>query len=296
MSLVSIIVPTYKRDKDLYRALSSLALQNHTDIEIILVDDNGNEERNSKVFAIAESIRQEYPSIVLHLIVNSSNQGSAKARNIGIKACNGDYVTFLDDDDVYMPNKVKLQVEFMESGGFDYSVTDLVLYNENDKEIDRRTRDYIKDTSPESLFVYHLKYHITGTDTMMFTKQYLTKIGGFAPIDVGDEFYLMQRAIEGGGKFGYLLGCEVRAYVHAGEGGLSSGDGKVQGENALYEYKKTYFDKLDSKTKRYIRMRHYAVIAYAEIRRKCYFAFVRNVFISFACAPVACVKMVLLER
>jgi hypothetical protein len=38
----------------------------------------------------------------------------------------------------------------------------------------------------------------------------------------------MQRAISGGGKFGYLPGCGVKAYVHTGEGGLSSGDGKIQ--------------------------------------------------------------------
>ena len=69
----------------------------------------------------------------------------------------------------------------------------------------------------------------------MFKKEYLTKIGGFPPINVGDEFYLMHRAINGGGAFGYLPGCQVKAYVQTGEGGLSSGDGKIKGENALYE-------------------------------------------------------------
>ncbi len=296
MNLVSIIIPTYKRDKDLDRALRSLAMQSYSNTEIILVDDNGDQEWNEKVLAIAENVKQEFPSINLHLIVNSPNQGSAKSRNIGIEASKGKYVTFLDDDDMYMPNKVKSQVEFMENGDFDYSITDLFLYNENDKEIDRRVRGYIKATSPEALLTYHLKYHITGTDTMMFTKQYLTQIGGFAPIDVGDEFYLMQRAIEGGGKFGYLPGCDVKAYVHTGDGGLSSGDGKIQGETALYEYKKNYFYKMDTKTIRYIRMRHYAVIAFAEIRRRRYLSFAKNAFVSFVCAPIACIKMVVYER
>ncbi len=296
VNLVSIIVPTYKRDNDLYRALKSLALQSYPNIEIILVDDNGDEKWNSKVLAIAENIRQEFPSIVLHLIVNSPNQGSAKTRNIGIEACNGEYVTFLDDDDVYLTDKVRKQVVFMENGGYDYSITDLILYNEDDKEISKRIRSYIKDTSVDSLRMYHLKHHMTGTDTMMFRRNYLEQIDGFAPIDVGDEFYLMTRAIEGGGKFGYLPGCEIKAYVHTGEGGLSSGDGKIQGENTLYEYKKTYFDKLDSKTKRYIRMRHYAVIAFAEIRRKHYFSFIGNLFISFVCSPNAFIKMLCLRR
>lgn len=173
----------------------------------------------------------------------------------------------------------------METNQCDYSITDLILYNEDDKKINRRIRSYIKETTVESLRLYHLKYHMTGTDTIMFKKEYLIQIGGFAPIDVGDEFYLMQRAIEEGGKFGYLPGCEIKAYVHTGDGGLSSGDGKIKGENALYEYKKTFFDQLEAGDIRYIKMRHYAVIAYAELRRKNYVKFISNALKSFFASP-----------
>ena len=286
MKSVSVVVATYKRENELEAALVSLANQNYPNIEIILVDDNGDAEWNVKVSDIVNVFRANYPHISLNHITNNPNQGSAKTRNIGIGASKGEYITFLDDDDVYLPDKVKNQVEFMEREECDYSITDLYLYNENDKEIDRRIRSYIKDTSVESLREYHLKFHMTGTDTMMFKKEYLEKIGGFAHIDVGDEFYLMQRAIEGGGKFGYLPVCDIKAYVHTGEGGLSSGDGKINGENALYEYKKTFFDKLKSKDVRYIKMRHYAVIAYAELRRKKYGNFMLNVIKSFFASPL----------
>lgn len=285
MKAVSIIVATYKRDGALKNALESLAHQSYADTEIILVDDNGNMEWNAIVSTIVDEFKKEYPNVYLKYIVNFPNQGSARTRNVGIEAAKGEYITFLDDDDVYMPDKVKLQVEFMENGGYDYSITDLVLYSESDKEIDRRVRSYITDTSVDALRRYHLKYHMTGTDTMMFRKEYLNKIGGFAPIDVGDEFYLMQRAIEGGGKFGYLPGCEIKAYVHTGDGGLSSGDGKIKGENALYEYKKTFFNQLEASDIRYIKMRHYAVIAYAELRRKNYGKFISNAMKSFFASP-----------
>lgn len=296
MNSVSVIVATYRRDGDLRNALESLAHQSYTDMEIVLVDDNGNKEWNDVVSAIAGEFRNKYPKVSLNYIINNPNQGSAKTRNIGIDAAEGEYITFLDDDDVYLADKVKQQVEFMKKGEYDYSITDLVLYNERNKEIDRRIRSYITDTSVDSLRSYHLKYHMTGTDTMMFRKEYLNKIGGFAPIDVGDEFYLMQRAIEGGGKFGYLSGCEIKAYIHTGEGGLSSGEGKIKGENALYEYKKGFFDKVDAETRRYIQMRHYAVLAFAELRRKKFGLFAVNAFKSFFSAPVACVKLLLIER
>ena len=286
MKKVSVVVATYRREQDLQRALVSLAEQNYADMEIVLVDDNGDAAWNARVSVVVEEFKANFPNVALQYIVNQPNQGSAKSRNIGIAAATGEYVTFLDDDDVYLPDKVKNQAVFMENGGCDYSITDLVLYNEMDKEIDRRIRSYIKETSPAQLQMYHLKYHMTGTDTMMFRKDYLAKIGGFAPIDVGDEFYLIQRAIEGGGKFGYLPGCDIKAYVHTGEGGLSSGDGKIQGENALYAYKKTFFGQLQKKDVRYIKMRHYAVIAYAELRRKKYGSFVWNALRAFLASPI----------
>lgn len=285
MKLVSVVVATYKREAELKNALESLAKQTYPNMEIVLVDDNGNDEWNSKVSETVEVFRNRYPKIKLECIVNNSNQGSSKTRNIGIHSANGDYITFLDDDDIYLPDKIRKQVEFMETNQCDYSITDLILYNEDDKKINRRIRSYIKETTVESLRLYHLKYHMTGTDTIMFKKEYLIQIGGFAPIDVGDEFYLMQRAIEGGGKFGYLPGCDIKAYVHTGDGGLSSGDGKIKGENALYEYKKTFFDQLEAGDIRYIKMRHYAVIAYAELRRKNYVKFISNALKSFLASP-----------
>ncbi len=291
MKSVSVVVATYRRDLDLKNALESLAAQTYPDMEIVIVDDNGHEEWNQKVADIVKSFCQSHPELAVRYIVNSPNQGSAKTRNIGIDAADGEYITFLDDDDVYLPDKLKKQVEFMQSGGYDYSITDLYLYNEDDREIDRRVRSYIKDTSLPSLRMYHLKYHMTGTDTMMFTKEYLKRIGGFAPIDVGDEFYLMHRAIEGGGNFGYLPGCEIKAYVHTGEGGLSSGEGKIKGENALYEYKKTFFNQLRPEDVRYIKMRHYAVIAYAQLRRKNYGGFVANSMKAFFVSPLGFFKI-----
>ncbi len=293
MSKVSVIVATYRREAELARALESLAEQSYGDIEIVLVDDNGNPEWNGRVAEIADKFCTDHPELCFNYIVNSPNQGSAKTRNIGIEAASGKYITFLDDDDLYLPDKIKNQVEFMDSGEYDYSITDLMLFNEDDKLIDRRVRSYIKDTSTEALRVYHLMHHITGTDTMMFTKAYLDEIGGFAPIDVGDEFYLIQRAIEGGGKFGYIAVSDIKAYVHTGEEGLSTGETKIKGENALYEYKKTFFDKIDNRTRRYINMRHYAVIAFAEIRRKRIMPFVLNGFKSFMSSPIDCVRLVL---
>lgn len=296
MPEVSVIVATYRREPELKRALESLKAQQYKDFETIIVDDNADHEFNSKVSAIVGAFKSENPQMAITLITNPENKGSAETRNIGIHASEGKYITFLDDDDVYLPGKIEKQVEFMKKGDYDYSITDLDLYNENDKLIRRRVRGYIKDTSNESLVKYHLMYHLTGTDAMMFKKDYLLKIEGFAPINVGDEFYLMQRAINEKGKFGYLPGCDIKAYVHTGECGLSSGEGKIIGENNLFEYKKSFFSQMDKKTVRYIKMRHDAVLAFAEIRLKKYGSFIKHAVKAFLYSPYSCIKMFLFER
>lgn len=286
---VSVIVATYMRDASLKIALKSLIDQTYKDTEIIVVDDNGEElEWNKKVNNIIREMS------VLHRIMyikNEINKGSAETRNIGIKAAAGEYITFLDDDDIYLPNKIKNQVEHMIEKKSDYCITDLDLYNEKERLIERRTRKYIKKNNEEDLIRYHLMHHITGTDTLMFKRDYLLSIEGFPAINVGDEFYLMQRAIEAGGTFSYLPVCDVKAYVHTETDGLSSGESKIQGENELYDYKIKYFEKLNFDDRKYIEMRHYAVLAFAEMRRKNYSNFMKYALNSFFSSPIDCCRL-----
>lgn len=288
---VSIVIPTYRREEELRRALESLAAQTLTDIEAVVVDDNDCPEWNGKVEAVIDAFRAEYPDFALTYIQNHPGLGSAEARNAGIDAAEGEYITFLDDDDEYMPEKVERQYDFTLKGGYDYTVTDLELYYEDGELCERRRRDYLADPGERTLLCCHLMYHITGTDTIMFRAEYLRGIGCFAPIDMGDEFYLMLRAITGEGKFGYLPECHVKAYVHRGEGGLSSGPAKIDGENSLFEYKKQYFNSLSKRYVRFIKMRHHAVLSFALLRSGHLFGFVGQAILAFACAPVQSVRM-----
>lgn len=146
----------------------------------------------------------------------------------------------MDDDDIYKPDKVKLQLEYMLLHNLDVCFTDLILKNENDQIVDIRTRENISSFDKVSLIKYHLMFHITGTDTLMYRQEILKGIGGFDPIDVGDEFYLMMKTIQSGAKIGYLPGSEVIAYVHNNQGGLSTGETKIIGENALFSFKKIF--------------------------------------------------------
>ncbi|TCI49904.1 glycosyltransferase family 2 protein [Exiguobacterium sp. SH5S13] len=279
---VSIIVATYRRKESLEKALQSLINQTYGNFEIILIDDNADNKWNTEVEKIVKNFKNKKEIIY---IKNENNKGSAETRNIGIRSSTGEYVTFLDDDDVYFPEKVYRQVEHMLNEGSDFSLTDLWLYDEEDRLIEKRNRRYVTDFSSESLIRYHLLHHMTGTDVMMFKKKYLLDIGLFSPVDVGDEFHLISKAIIKNGVFSYLPTCDVKAYIHTKTDGLSSGEGKINGEKKLYDYKKTHFDKLTTKEQKYVKMRHYAVLAYAEFRRKRYLAMTNYALCSFFSLP-----------
>lgn len=287
---VSVVMATFRRDEALRNALNSLVDQTYDNFEVVLIDDNDNVEWSAKVLKIVESVKDK---ISINYIVNELNLGSAEARNKGIFAAEGQYITFLDDDDIYLPEKIEMQLRDMIESDSDYGITDLLLYDENDKLIDRRIRSYIKKVDANNLMKYHLMYHMTGTDTFMFKSEYLKKIGGFPSVDVGDEFYLMKESILAKGKFTYSPHCYIKAYVHTGEfGGLSSGQKKIDGENALFLEKKKYFNMLDQRTIQYINARHYAVLAFAELRRKSYLSCMKNIGKAVLISPKECIEII----
>ena len=107
MPEVSVIVATYRRENELKRALESLKEQQFKSFETIIVDDNADLEYNSKVSGIVDAFKVENPQMSITLITNPKNMGSAETRNIGINASRGEYITFLDDDDIYLPQKIQ---------------------------------------------------------------------------------------------------------------------------------------------------------------------------------------------
>jgi glycosyltransferase involved in cell wall biosynthesis len=103
--LVSIIVPSYKRDRELVeRAVRSLLSQTYENIEIILVDDNAREDLQDFRKQLKDMVTDINNSRIVY-VQNKENLGGAGARNEGINVCTGNYVTFLDDDDEYFSEK-----------------------------------------------------------------------------------------------------------------------------------------------------------------------------------------------
>lgn len=109
--LVSIIMPTYKRSDMLSRAIKSVLTQTYSNIEIIVVDDNNPDTEWRKK---TQGIMSEYNNnSKIKYILHPYNKNGSAARNTGIQQATGDIVTFLDDDDIYCPDKIRKQVDYL---------------------------------------------------------------------------------------------------------------------------------------------------------------------------------------
>ena len=111
--LVSVIIPTYSRPLYLDRAIKSVLSQTYKNIEIIVVDDNN---PNSQYRKDTEKIMEGYKKNkrIVYLKHEKNKNGSA-ARNTGWRHSNGDYITFVDDDDELESDKILEQVRCLES-------------------------------------------------------------------------------------------------------------------------------------------------------------------------------------
>lgn len=100
--LVSVIIPTYNRAKQVCAAVDSVLAQTFTDFELIVVDDGSTDDTQAALKAYGNRIQ----------IITQVNRGVSAARNTGIQQAQGGLIAFLDSDDVWLPHKLTAQVRF----------------------------------------------------------------------------------------------------------------------------------------------------------------------------------------
>lgn len=97
---VSVIIPVYNSEKYLAEAIDSVLAQTYQDFELIIVDDGSTDH--------SREIAKSYPKVKY---IYQENRGVAAARNYGIKQAKGEFLAFLDADDLWLPEKLALQME-----------------------------------------------------------------------------------------------------------------------------------------------------------------------------------------
>lgn len=123
--LISIITPIYNSEKFIEFTLNSVQSQTYKNWEMIIVDDVSQDNGPRIVEKYAKEDKR------IKLIKLEKNGGGAVARNRAIKEAKGKYITFLDSDDLWHPQKLEKQVKFMEENNYDFTYT---YYEKIDEE------------------------------------------------------------------------------------------------------------------------------------------------------------------
>lgn len=111
-ALASVVIPVYNSAEFVEEAVESALNQTYSNLEVLIVDDGSTDQSLERLNKYVRDKRVK--------LFKSENYGAASARNLGILMANGEYLAFLDSDDVWLANKLEKQINVMEEENFDY--------------------------------------------------------------------------------------------------------------------------------------------------------------------------------
>ena len=201
-SYVSVIIPSFNRFKYLKNAIKSVQNQNYENLEIIVINDGSTEseyydhkfDSNVKILHLEENQKQ----------INGFGPGAI--RNFGSQIANGEYLAFLDDDDIWLNEKLNIQISHMKNKGFKLSSTEgyygqgiyypfskYPLYNSEKyykdlKYIYRKTK-YLKNNFPDVWDYNFIKVHNCFiTSSVIVEKKTFDTLGGFRGLPLWADY------------------------------------------------------------------------------------------------------------
>ncbi|MFQ5903111.1 MAG: glycosyltransferase family 2 protein [Candidatus Binatia bacterium] len=198
--LVSVIIPAFNCASFINDTLESVYQQTYTNWEIILIDDGSTDETRSVLEAHMKRIRYLY----------QENKGTAAARNTGLSEARGELIAFLDNDDLWLPEKLEMQVRAMHTwSDCGLVFTNGVMFDESgiliDSLISRRLKQWIEgqaradSTMVKGWIFRQLLFGnlISSASGVLAKKSCLEKVGGFDDtIPIADDYDLWLRVAQ----------------------------------------------------------------------------------------------------
>ncbi|MBI2048888.1 MAG: glycosyltransferase [Candidatus Liptonbacteria bacterium] len=234
--LISIIIPAHNAEKYIKEAVDSALVQTYENVEVIVVDDGSTDGTKNVLEPYVRDGKIKY--------VYQKNTGLAGARNAGIRTARGEYIAFLDADDLFLPEKVAEQVKVLEENP-DYGV----CYSDLTHFTDGQQRKF-----------FHHRYHYPSGNLfeLLLHKQFINPLTVFARRSVFEKYGMFDETLRrsedwdlwlrwshAGVKFFYL--DKPLAYYRIASGGnLSS----VESEPAMKEKNFFIFSRVGEKMSR----------------------------------------------
>ncbi|KAB1066526.1 glycosyltransferase family 2 protein [Tamlana haliotis] len=232
-SLVSIITPLYNSEAFILETINSVIQQSYRPWELLLIDDGSTDD----TLKIIQPYLDKYSNI--KLLKNKINSGAAVSRNKGIYAATGDYIAFLDADDLWKPNKLEVQIRFMETNNCDVCFSSYEHIDEAGHALNKFSKA-LKELSYTKL----LKSNYIGNLTGIYNAKRLGKV--ISPnLRKRQDWLLWLAAIKKSSK--PALGItESLAYYRVRKNSISANKWELIKHNYLVYHKGLGFSKMTS--------------------------------------------------
>ncbi len=230
--LVSVIITTYNRNYEIVkRAIESVREQTYKKIEIIVTNDTPKE---NKLFQEVSTNINEYGDQITY-IAEGINRGACYARNLGFEVSKGDYVAFLDDDDLWSKEKIEKQVDILNKTKFPMVTVgfESITLNNQEQEIKKELR--VGKKSILNLNDILKKNIIGGASAPLIRREAFIKSGKFdINMPAAQDYDLWIRIAELGDVY-YISEPLQKYYIYSGERISNSSSKKIKGYSKLLE-------------------------------------------------------------
>ncbi len=169
----SVVLCTFNRAYILERAIKSLINQNFKDFELIIIDDGSSDDTFQVVNKFKNELNLKY--------IYQNNSGISISRNIGIVNAIGEYVTFLDSDDEYLPNHLESRYDILQENKFDFLHGGFQIIG----------NEFVPDMNDISKLISIYDCVVGGT--FFIKRNQALQFGGFERFEYGDDNYFFQK-------------------------------------------------------------------------------------------------------
>lgn len=273
MATVSVVIPFYNRIEWTKEAIQSVLLQTFQDFEIVVVDD-GSKGEYKKVI-------EELDNRIIYL--RQENKGVSAARNAGIHQSSGEFIAFLDSDDLYLPEKLKIQVSLMKEN------PDVLLSHTSYNQVDQQQK--FLQVIHSGLFTGNVYPDIfancpIATPTVMLRRALLGNFEFYEKINVAEDLLLWAQI----SKRSTILGIDIpltNVRIHEKNAGMVS-QKQLEGLSNIIEYGLNRDSAISIPDRNSILYEIYYYAGTLYIRQKRFVTGLKNLFLAFKLGLSVC--------
>ena len=198
---ISVIIPSYNSGKFLNEAIESVVNQTYKNLEIIIVNDGSIDDTEK----IAKEWQEKDKRV--RYLKYQSNRGLPAARNTGIKNSQGDYLAFLDADDIWLPSKLETQLEKIKETKSDLIFSNWYIWSakSNHKSLAITKKIFLGSLNQSRLLCLFIRRNLGNPSTALLKKEKLFEVGFFdEELFSSEDYDLWLRFILKGGKISFI--------------------------------------------------------------------------------------------